>query len=149
MKNKKTVIISFILIVVSVFLNHFLAIFAFTFSLSIIILISLLIVVKNIELSSIFKSLLLASLIQINDIGVKLYAGGSHDGLAYGWFNLMLLIEFLIAYIILIFGILILKKSKDINSNEWIAVLLFPIMFFLHLLVFSQLGLGRNYPLVW
>lgn len=109
----------------------------------VLILISVFIGLLNTEIKPIWKSVLLAGLIILNDIGLKLFSGGSHDSEGLGWIHMMLFIGLIPAFGLLIAGVF--KTKKGVLRNKWIAILVFPILIWIHLLLFSDLGLGRYY----
>lgn len=143
MNNTKTILLSLGIVIANDFIGHIFAPNGIMFTPIVLIFISILIGILNKELNPIWKSTLLAGLIILHDIGIKLYSGGRHDHEGLGWVHLMLFVGLIPAFGILIVGIF--KTKKITKRNKWIATVLFPILIWIHLLLFSDLGLGRYY----
>ncbi len=103
-------------------------------------ILALIVLIIRCELKSVWVSSLLAGLIGLNDIGIKLFAGGRHDWQGQGWIHITLITGLIPAYIILIAGLFSLNYS-DSNVNKWIAIILFPILMAWHILCFMELGI--------
>ncbi len=143
MNNIKTISISLGIILLNEIIGHFFAPNGIMLTPIVLIVISVLIGLVNTELKPIWKSVLLVGLIGLHDIGIKLYSGGSHDNEGLGWIHGLLFIGLIPAYGILIAGIF--KAKNESKLNKWIAVFLFPLLIWFHLLLFNDLGLGRYY----
>ena len=139
-----TVIISYALILLNIYIFHRLGVPADVINITSIIFISI-IIGKNQNFGAITKSFLLFGCFAVNDIGIKLYSGGDHDVMRRVWIYLMYLIEIIIATAILTWSII--SNTKDSKENKWISVLLFPLLTILHLTLTFQLGQGRSFPL--
>ncbi len=109
----------------------------------VLIVIALLIGLVCNEMKAIWKTILLAGLIGLHYVGTLLYAGGGHDNEGLGWIHLLLLIGFIPAYLILITGII--TTRNDSRTNKWIATLLFPLLIWIHFLLFANIGLDKSY----
>jgi len=89
------------------------------------------------------KVFLIASLIALNDVGLKLYAAGSHDKVGQSWLTL-----FSIAGILLALSVLVVSAVKDKSETllHKVCVLLgFPILLIGYIYLTNDLGLGRYY----
>lgn len=100
---------------------------------------------RTTQLNPIIKSLLAFIFIALNDILLKLYVGGTHDneGLAY-------ILFFLYLGLIPTSGIILTSVITDKQTNiasKIISLVLFPALIVAHLYLFSNLGLGREYPI--
>jgi hypothetical protein len=147
MNNTKTILISLGIVIANDIIGHFFASNGIMFTPIVLILISVLIGILNKELNPIWKSTILAGLIILHDVGIKLYSGGRHDYEGLGWVHLMLFIGLIPAFGILIAGIF--KTKNESKLNKWIAIVLFPVLLWIHLLLFSDLGLGLYYWYDW
>lgn len=132
------VLFSLVIIFLNVLIGHFFAPNGIVFTPFVIVLISIIIGIMGKEISPVRKSLILAGIIMLHDIGMKLYAGGSHDGMGVGWMNLMLIIGSVPAYIIIV--IATFKYSKTNSLIKWKVLLLFPLIIWIHLILFGELG---------
>lgn len=85
---------------------------------------------------------LAAGFICLNDVGVKLYGGGTHDAEGLGFVNFFLLIGALLAYGLVVHHI---SRQKATPLPARIAAgLLFPALLALHLYFFADLGYGLH-----
>ena len=147
MDNVKAILISIGVIVINNIIGHFFAPNGIMFTPIVLIILAILIGLSNTQLKPIWKSVLLAVFIGMHDIGIKLYSGGSHDYEGLGWIHGLLFIGLIPAYGILIYGIF--KTKNESKRNKWIAIVLFPLLIWIHLLIFSDLGIGRYYWYDW
>ncbi len=147
MNNTKTIFISLGVVIANNVIGHFFAPNGIMFTPIVLIVISFLIGILNKELKPIWKSAILAGLVSIHDIGIKLYAGGTHDYEGLGWVHSMLFIGLLPAFVLLIIGVF--RAKNETKFDKWVAVVLFPVLICIHLLLFSDLGLGRHYWYDW
>ena len=89
--------------------------------------------------NSLAKSVLSYLFIGLNDIGIKLFAGGIHDSEGTGWTHLMLFIGLIPSSIMLFRAV-----SRDKNASKWfktISILLFILLIIIHLIIFETLGM--------
>ncbi|TAE80504.1 MAG: hypothetical protein EAY81_10375 [Bacteroidetes bacterium] len=100
---------------------------------------------KDIKIISI--SALTYLFVGFNDILIKLYSGGRHDKEGLGWILLLLFIGLIPAFGILLTTII--RNKQEILTNKVIAVVIFVGLIAGHLLLFSNLGLGRYYWYEW
>ncbi|MDB5138527.1 MAG: hypothetical protein JWR12_443 [Mucilaginibacter sp.] len=85
------------------------------------------------------KSVLSYLFIGLNDIGLKLFAGGIHDSEGTGWIHLMLFIGLVPCFIMLL-----ISAYQNVDSTTKIkalSLLIFISLIFLHLQVFETLGM--------
>jgi hypothetical protein len=142
MKLQKTTLISLLtfILLLSVTIGHFLPP---TGVLIIPVTISLMtgvIIFTNNEFNILTKSILCYLYIGLNDIGIKLFAGGINDSEGTGWVHLMLFIGLVPSLIMLLIGVFQDKRST-ISTNV-ISILLFISLIFIHLQIFENLGMG-------
>ncbi len=147
MSNTKTLSLSIVVVVINILIGHLFAPYGIMFTPVVLIIVSVLLGLINVELRPILKTVVLAVLISLHDIGIKLFSGGRHDQEGLGFIHLFLFVGLIPAYGILIGGIFNTKENKI--KNKWIATILFPLIMLIHLLLFERLGLGRNYWYEW
>ena len=145
MKLQKATLIGLLtsILLLSVILVHFLPAVGILTSPIIIALIAGLIVYTNDSFNLIIKSVLAYLFIGLNDIGIKLFSGGIHDTEGLGWINLMLIAGSVLAFIMLIIGVL--RDNK--GTAYWIkavSILIFILLIYIHLQVFQSLGVPAN-----
>ncbi|MFD2787320.1 hypothetical protein [Hymenobacter rubripertinctus] len=85
--------------------------------------------------------LMVVLFISLNDTGIKLYGGGTHDNEGQAWVHLFLLIGLLPSYSALLF--VIFRQSTASVSTKIVAALLFPLLLFGYLTLFADLGMGQ------
>jgi hypothetical protein len=88
------------------------------------------------------KSAIAYLFIGLNDIGLKLFAGGIHDNEGAGWINMLLMAG-------LVFSVIILVQNaiKDNASGNWakiLSILTFVLLSYIHLQLFQTLGMTKN-----
>ncbi|WP_196889854.1 hypothetical protein [Aureivirga sp. CE67] len=147
MKNIITILISLGVVITNDLIGHFFAPNGILFTPIVIIIISILVGILNDKLSPIWKSIILAGLIMIHDVGIKLYSGGRHDHQGLGVANLMLVLGLIPAFVILVVGIF--RAKNESKLHKWIAIFLFLVLLIIYLLLFNDLGLGRHYWYEW
>jgi len=98
-----------------------------------------LIMLTDYELPILIKSLISYSFIGLNDIGIKLFAGGIHDYEGLGWIYMLLLIGLVPCSIILIIGVL--RDEKSVAITKLISVFIFVLLIYVHLELFNSVGL--------
>lgn len=88
---------------------------------------------------NIFVKIFLSYLfIGLNDINIKLFAGGLHDMEGIGWIHMLLFIGLIPCFIMLLIAV-----YQDKVFNIWIkilGVLMFILMIYIHLEIFETLG---------
>jgi len=143
MISLKIVALSVTIVLVHLIIGHFFAPYGLFFTPMVLMMVSILIALLTKELVSIWKSVVLAVLIGFHDIGIKLYSGGRHDYEGLGFLQFMLFVGLVPAFVILLIGII--RNENDTKFEKWLAVILFPIIVSIHLLIFRELGLGRSF----
>lgn len=92
-----------------------------------------------------FKCLFIALMFLSLDLGIKLYAGGSHDLEGLDWMNFFYFIGLIISSIIITYKV---YKSSEINSRAKILIIVtFVIFQYFQINLFWNLGLGRYYSI--
>ncbi|OYU95487.1 MAG: hypothetical protein CFE21_10105 [Bacteroidetes bacterium B1(2017)] len=99
------------------------------------------------NLNVISKSFLVYGLVALQDIGIKLYGGGSHDSEGQAWIHMMLFISFVPTFVILVLSTV--KAKEESNSTKISAILIFLFLLYMHFMLFKDLGLGRYYWYHW
>jgi hypothetical protein len=142
MKDFNVIIIALFAVLISDFLGHIAAPFSILATPFIVGFVSWIIFNKS-RLHILIKTLILISLIVINDILIRFYAGGTHDSEGNGWILLMFYIALIIAGIsLLVYGIAN-KQFKWIIINLIISFL----VFYFYLSNCYTLGMSwDNYP---
>ncbi|MCX2743343.1 hypothetical protein OO013_05670 [Mangrovivirga sp. M17] len=147
MTARKSILIAAAVIVVNLLLGHFFASTGIMMTPVALIIATVLVVLNTKNLRPISMTLTIIGLIIIHDIGLKLYAGGTHDRQGLGWIHLMLIIGLIPSYILLIGGVIRNKKAP--LAEKIISIVIFPLILAGHLYLFSDLGLGRHYWYDW
>ncbi|MBS1612309.1 MAG: hypothetical protein JST49_05760 [Bacteroidetes bacterium] len=80
--------------------------------------------------------------VALNDILLKLYAGGSHDEEGLAWMAMFLLFGLVPSFIILVATVF--RTKQAILAVRLLAVVLFIALVAIHLSVFERLGLGQQ-----
>jgi len=144
MKLQKTTLISLLMLIllISIIVGHFLPPSGILGVPIVISLMTGLIIFANSEFNILIKSLLCYLFIALNDIGIKLFAGGIHDMEGVGWINMMLLIGLGISFVMLLIGVFRDRISK--NWTKVLSVLLFILLIYIHLRIFETLGVHVN-----
>ena len=75
------------------------------------------------------KSIFLSFMIILNDVGIKLYAGGAHDREGLSFINGAMLVGLIPTFGILLFSIL--KRKKQSINHRIIAISILPILEFI------------------
>jgi hypothetical protein len=88
-------------------------------------------------------SILTYSALGINDILIKLYSGGIHDGPGQAVTNLFFFFG-LVPVTALLISSLLLRKKNSI-SVKVISILIFASLIFWHVQKFHDLGFGKHY----
>ncbi len=144
---KGPVAISICIVVLNLLIGHFFAPWGLMFTPVVIVTVTTLIAFGLETLKYKWKSLLAFVLIALHDIGMKLYAGGSHDGPGQGWGQMLSLMGLLPAFGMLL--IAVLRDKEETIANKSIAIVLFPVLIGIHFYISNNLGLGRYYWYEW
>jgi hypothetical protein len=91
----------------------------------------------------IFISILTFLFVALNDIAIKLYAGGKHDNEGLDWIHLFLFFGLIPTFVFL--SIAVFKRKSEKLAIKLMAIGLFIALTYIHLQLFSRLGLGRRY----
>jgi hypothetical protein len=140
MKIQKIQLIGLLVLILalSIIISHFIAAVAIIGLPVIISLATGLIMFTDNGFSILTKAVIAYLFIGLNDIGIKLFAGGIHDYEGLGWIHMMLFIGLVPSIIMLLIG-----TFRDKNSNIWIklgSILIFVILISVHFLLFKKLG---------
>src|ERR1035437_8650829 len=139
MKDFKIIIIVLFTVLISDFLGHVAAPFSI-FATPILIGFVSLIVFSKSRYHILIKTLIVMSLILLNDIMIRFYAGGTHDSEGNAWILLMFDIALIVAGVsLLVFGI-INKQFKWIIINFIISL----FVFYFYLSNYNDLGMSWN-----
>lgn len=127
-----------ILLLASIVISHFLppsGIFMTPVTISIM---TGLILFSDTDFSILVKSVLSYLLIGLNDIGIKLFAGGKSDLAGMGWIHLFLFIGLVPCFIMLLISVFRDKMSS--LGIKALSVLIFMLLIYMHLKIFETLG---------
>jgi hypothetical protein len=141
-----TTTIAISIVLINGLIGHFFAPSGIFLTPVVLTLTTWLIVAKTERLSVLWKSLLVFGCVALNDILLKLFAGGTHDNEGYAWMLLLMLIGLLLGYVIMLVNIL---RTQEVTAHKIIALVVFPLLVFVHLELSSNLGIGRSYWYGW
>jgi len=85
------------------------------------------------------------SLFLLLDIGLKLYAGGTHDYEGLDWMNLFYFIGIVICSPIIFYKVF--KSNELINTTKILTVVIFIVFLYFQNYLFGNLGVGKSYPM--
>lgn len=89
---------------------------------------------------TIFQQVLFAyAFIALNDIGIKLFAGGIHDRQGIGWIHVLLFASLVPSFIMLVIGAF--RDSATSAISKVLSISLFVLLIYLHLMLFDEVGL--------
>lgn len=145
MRNILPFIIALMLVLINGLIGHYYPPNGIDFTLILIPLITLIMCFASKNLNSIFKSLSISMLVMLNDILLKLYAGGTHDLEGLEWIHAFMYMGILIGLIIL--SINVMKNKEESIFLKISSILLFPLLVYVYLHFFYQLGLEKKYPI--
>lgn len=145
MKLKKVAPIGLttLILLLSIIVGHFLPPAGILLSPVIISLMTGIIVFADNGSGVLIKSTISYLYIGMNDVGIKLFAGGIHDSEGEGFIHLFLFIGLIPCFIILLMAVI-----NDRNSNKWtkaLSVVVFILLLCAHLLIFQTLGMESRY----
>ena len=72
------------------------------------------------RIKSFYKFGIITSLVILNDLLIRLYAGGTHDNEGNGWIIGMLFIGLIISLIFIVIYYFVKKRQKDIRKSYWL-----------------------------
>lgn len=84
---------------------------------------------------------IITGLIILNDILIRIYAGGTHDSAGNGWIVGMLLIGVIISFVIILLYYFIKEDRKKIRKSYWISFSTYFIVLILYLNMFGTFGM--------
>ena len=131
-----------IIVALSIGISHFIAAVAIIGIPVIVSLTTGLVMFTKNDFSIVVKAVITYLCIGLNDIAIKLFAGGIHDYEGLGWINMMLFIGLVPSFIMLLIG-----TFRDKNSTIWVklsSVVLFAALIGLHFFLFIKLGVHEN-----
>lgn len=145
MRNILPFIIALMLLLINGLIGHYYPPNGIHFTIILIPLVTGIICFFSKKMSSIFKSLSIALLVILNDILLKLYAGGTHDLEGLEWIHAFMYMGILIGFIIL--SINVMKNKEESIFLKISSILLFPLLVYVYLHFFYQLGLEKKNPI--
>ena len=131
-----------VLLLIRAFVGRFFPPVGLLASLFVISILTAIIIFTQNDFNIITKSVLTYLFIGLNDVGIKLFSGGVHDSEGLGWVHLLLFIGLVPSFIMLLVGAVGDKTST--NWTKVLSVLLFMLLIFIHLELFSILGLQES-----
>lgn len=147
MKNILALGLAALTVILNGLIGHFFAPNGIVLTPVVLIITTLLVCYGMKSIKVILISILTFLFVAMNDISIKLYAGGTHDNEGLDWVHLLLFVGLVPAFGILLTRTLSSKGEKVINRI--LAILLFIGLISVHLQLFSDLGLGRHYWYEW
>jgi len=126
----------------SIAIGHFFPPVGILASPFIIIIMTGLIIFTDNKFKFMIKCLLAYSFIGLNDVGLRLFAGGIHDSEGIGWINALLFAGLIPCIIMLFVGLF-----RNRNSANWVSIsgiLIFVFLIYIHLQIFETLGIQLN-----
>jgi len=143
MKDIYLVFISVVCIILSALFGHYYPPIGIELT-PVILIITGVIVFNNLKFQNVFlKVLLFFSFVALNDLLIKLYAGGRHDYEGLAWTKLFLYIGLLPSYFILVKAIWLDRFAGQ--TSKIVSILVFPILVVIYLAISRDLGLGTEY----
>jgi hypothetical protein len=147
MKNKTMLrlLAALSVVIINGLIGHFFAPYGILLTPIILSITTYLAVFPVSNLNPVWKSMFSFLFIATNDISIKLYSGGRHDYEGLAWVHLLLFIGLLP-----VFGLLLNSVFEDRKAPvilQIFAMVIFPILILGYLYFFSELGLGREYPI--
>ena len=144
MKLQKIVLISLLILILSlsVIIGHFLPPTGILAAPIVISVMTALVIFTNNDFSILAKSILSYLFIGLNDIGIKLFAGGRHDMEGIGWIHMLLFIGLVPCFIMLLIGVF--RDKGSAIEIKILSILVFILLIYVHLEVFETLGVYVN-----
>ncbi|MEN0056424.1 MAG: hypothetical protein AAGC65_22280 [Mucilaginibacter sp.] len=145
MKLYKTKLIGYLtlILLLSIAVNYFLPPNGILLSpVSMSLMVWLILFTKN-DLQIFIKSVFCYLCIGLNDIGVKLFAGGIHDWEGQGFITLFLFIGFFSCAIMLLVAV-----YREQGAGKWvktISIVAFMLLVYANIQLFQKLGLDARY----
>lgn len=142
LQKTKPIGLLILILLLSVIVGHFLPPVGILASPIIISIMTGLIVFGKNGFSILVKSVLSYLFIGLNDIGIKLFAGGIHDFQGMGFMHVFLFIGLIPCFVMLLITV-----SRDTASNTWVkvlSILVFILLIYVHLQLFQNLGVDQT-----
>lgn len=136
------IFISFVMVAANVALNYFVAPTGITLTPIILVVCAILINTLNAKFDLITRTILTFLIIALNDIGIKLYGGGTHDLEGIEFVHFFLLFGLVPCFIIL--SICAFRSKENEIFKRIGSLVLFVALICLHLYFFERLGLDPN-----
>lgn len=130
--------LALLIVVANVAIGHFFPPFGIMLTPFVLPIITMLVVFGPGTRPPISVSGLVVGLIALNDIGIKLFSGGTHDSEGLGWIHGTLIIGLLPSFLLLLAGNLQNHQAKRLERV--LGALLFPALITVHLCIFGHLG---------
>lgn len=143
MNLKVSLFISVSLVVLNIILCHYYCFSGIGATPGVALIVSVLIAFFTSGIRLYQRIIFVAGLLIINDVGLKLYAAGSHDQVGQSWQTLFTIAGVLLALFILI--VAAVKDKRETLLHKISILLAFPILLMIHLYLTMDLGLGRYY----
>lgn len=143
----KMLVAAFGVVLVNVLLDHFFAPTGIMFMPIALTISTAIAAFSKTKLNVVAKSCIIYGLVALQDIGIKLYGGGSHDGEGQGWIHLLLFISLMPTFAMLFISTM--QTKHETYSAKIFAIVLFLSLLYFHFLLFQDLGLGRYYWYHW
>ncbi|MCW3121016.1 MAG: hypothetical protein JWQ38_508 [Flavipsychrobacter sp.] len=140
MKNLLIIALSLITVLISNYLGATVPPFSILFTPVIIGCISCAILIYSTWRLT-WRVLIVVGIIILNDLLIRLYAGGNHDGEGNEWISIFMLIGAVVAFIFAVAAV-INNTSKTKAPEKIIAVLLFPFILYPYQSYFSSFGMA-------
>jgi uncharacterized membrane protein YGL010W len=137
-------IISILIVLVDILIGHFFAPTGITnLPIALIVITILILFYTKFNINS--QCLIIALLFLFADIGLKLYAGGTHDSEGQDFYNLFYFIGAIPSFGLIIFRVL---KNTEINKVKKVFIILaFLIFLYFQNDLLGDLGYGKSYPM--
>jgi len=129
---------AFLAVVANVIIAHFFVPIGIILSPIIIVAAVAFISINKISSNALLQTILTFALVAVNDIGIKLYAGGLHDSEGQGVINLLFIGNMILCFIILL--IFLIRNRVSLVKNI-ASIAIFVLLAFMHLHFFGDLGL--------
>jgi hypothetical protein len=146
LNNFRCILLGVSIVVFNIIIGHFFAPNGIMLTPFVILLIVWLLSNKS-SYPPLVISVLSYILIALNDVGLKLYAGGKHDGEGGAWLVLMSAVGLVVAFFAIV-GRIETQVTSQIRK-QIVAVITFVALVYIHSHIFGNVGLGRYYWYSW
>lgn len=140
MKLQNIVLISLSALVLSlsVIIGHFLPPTGILAAPVVVSVMTALVIFTDNDFSILVKSVLSYLFIGLNDIGIKLFAGGRHDMEGIGWIHMLLFIGLVPCFSMLLIGVF--RDKRSAIGIKTLSIVVFILLVYVHLEIFETLG---------